>query len=78
MVPRNGYKINIACLTEDYVGTKVTGVCFYLSRAHEILCCGHESLSRGHKIAKSWPRDSMSWPRGTNQSDYTICINFPY
>jgi hypothetical protein len=48
-----------------YGGTKVKCVCFYLSRAHEILCCvhellsrGHELLSRGHEIVKSWERDN--------------------
>jgi hypothetical protein len=39
---------------QTYGGTKVTFVCFYLSRAHEILCRGHELLSRGHEITKSW------------------------
>jgi hypothetical protein len=43
-----------------YGGTKVTCVCFYLSRAHEILC-------RGHEITKAWPRDTMSWPRDTSR-----------
>jgi hypothetical protein len=45
-----------------YGDTKVTCVCFNLSRGNEILCRGHELLSRGHEIAKSWPRDTMSWP----------------
>jgi hypothetical protein len=47
----------------NYGGTKVTCVCFYLSRGHEILCRGHELLSHGNEIANSWPRDTMSWPR---------------
>jgi hypothetical protein len=32
----------------------------YLSRAHEILCCGHELLSRDHEIIKWCARDTMS------------------
>jgi hypothetical protein len=51
--------------SNDYGGTKVTCMCFYLCRGHEILCRGHELLSRGHEIAKSWPRVTMSWPRVT-------------
>jgi hypothetical protein len=50
---------------QTYGGTKVTCVCFYLSRAHEILCRGHGLLSRGHEIVKSWERDTMLWPRVT-------------
>jgi hypothetical protein len=46
----------------NYGGTKVACVCFYLSRAHEILCRGRKLLSRGHEIAKSWQQDTMSWP----------------
>jgi hypothetical protein len=48
------FKINNA---QTYGGTKVTCVCFYLSRAYEILCRGHGLLSRGHEIVKSWERD---------------------
>jgi hypothetical protein len=62
---KNDHKMNIACWTEYYGGKKVTCVCFYLSRAHEILCRGHEFLSRGHEIDKSWSRDTMSWQRDT-------------
>jgi hypothetical protein len=43
--------------------TNVTCVCFYLSRAHDVLSRGQELLSRGHELIKSWARDTMSWPQ---------------
>jgi hypothetical protein len=43
----------------------MTNVCFYLSRAHEILYGGHELLSRASEIIKWCARDTMSWPQIT-------------
>ena len=40
-----------------YGGTEVTCVCFYLSRAHDILSRAQEILSRAHEIIKSCARD---------------------
>jgi hypothetical protein len=46
-----------------YGSTEVTFVCFYLSRAHEILCLGKELLSRANEIIKWCARDTMTCAR---------------
>ena len=46
-----------------YGGTEVTCVCFYLSRAHDILSRAQEILCLAHEIIKSCTRDTKSCAR---------------
>ena len=44
--------------TYTYGGTEVTCVCFYLSRAHDILSRVHELLKSYARVTKSFARDT--------------------